>query len=287
MGTSKSHRQVDLESLLRCPYSGLPLNMGENEAHSAAQSYPMINGILSLVHDKKLAAIDELFQQQYGEKTAKIYDKVLRLQSALIGCWEPSQRRSLVGLLDPPLGGHVLEVAVGTGANLPFLAKSVGSAGMITGVDLSLEMLKMAQKRANTMGVPVSFIRADGCHLPFVDDCFDAVFHFGGINMFGDVKRGIEEMVRVAKPGAPLIIGDESMSEKRRRTWFGKRLGKINTLYLCRVPYDKMPWGNIHGFELHWAWRELFYVLRFRKGALPSNLETTTVREQVHRRLGL
>lgn len=283
---------MSLLPILRCPYSGLPIIGNESGFHSEEQSYSMIDGILNFVNDEKVAAIDEFFQRQYGEKTAKSYDLALKLQSLLFGCWEPAERGRLARLLDPPRGGRLLEVSVGTGANLPHLAGMLGSGseGEIVGVDLSLSMLKVAQKRAGKLPLPVHLIRGDGCHLPFADNSFDAVFHFGGINMFGDVKQGISEMVRVAKPGAPIVISDEGMSENRRRTWIGRRLGKMNTLNLCRPPFDKIPWVEVEGFELHWAWRELFYILQFRKGTgagqhCAAN-STLTTRDEIRRRVG-
>ena len=39
----------------------------------------------------------------------------------------------------------------------------------------------------------------------------------------------------------------------------------MNHLNLCRPPFAEVPWDQVEAFELHWAWRELFYVLRFRK----------------------
>ena len=126
-------------------------------------------------------------------------------------------------------------------------------------------MMRVAQHQAEALQCPVHFVRADACHLPFADDTFDAVFHFGGLNTFGDVAAALREMVRVAKRGAPIVAGDEGMSESRRRTWLGRLLGRMNHLNLCRRPFAEVPWDQVEAFELHWAWRELFYVLRFRK----------------------
>lgn len=115
--------------ILRCPYSGSPLSVSEHHLHSAEHNYPIKDGIPNLVLDGQVAAIDEVFQRQYDEKTARLYDKALKTQSVLGGCWEPTQRRSMVRLLSPPQGGRVLEVAVGTGANLPFLSSALGPEG--------------------------------------------------------------------------------------------------------------------------------------------------------------
>ncbi len=282
----ENQRLSSLLPILRCPYEALPLDMGEEEIYSDRQRYSIINGIPNLVEAENVAAIDELFQNQYGEKTARKYDKMLKLQSLLIGCREPSQRKQLVDLLNPPYGGRVLEVAVGTGANLPYLARAIGPEGEIVAVDLSLAMMEEAQRRVGNLALPITFIRADGCYLPFKDDSFDAVFHFGGINMFGDIGKGIAEMVRVAKPAAPIIVSDEGMSEKRRRSRLGRLVGNINSLNLCRPPFDKLPWQEIRDFRLYWAWREIFYVQRFVKGTREDIEQDKGTDEIIRHRIG-
>lgn len=135
----------------------------------------------------------------------------------------------------------MLEVAVGTGANLPFLSRSVTLEGAIVAIDLSVSMMRIAQLRAKSLPTPIHFVRADACYLPFADNTFDAVFHFGGLNMFGDVGTALREMVRVAKPGASIVVSDEGMSEARRRTWLGRQLGRMNSLNLCRPPSLRFP----------------------------------------------
>src|ERR687891_1448124 len=67
--------------------------------------------------------------------------------------------------------GRVLEVAVGTGKNLRYYPASC----RITALDLSREMLAIAQKRASRLAVDVSFLLADAETLPFSDETFDTV----------------------------------------------------------------------------------------------------------------
>lgn len=69
----------------------------------------------------------------------------------------------------------------------------------------------------------------------------------------------------MAKPGAPVLISDEGMSEPRRETFLGRILAKINSLNLIRPPFRHLPWDEVEDFQLHWVWREIFYVLRFKK----------------------
>ena len=46
--------------------------------------------------------------------------------------------------------------------------------------------------------------------LPFREEAFDTVFHVGGINFFNDKQAAVNEMIRTAKIGTRLLIGDEN-----------------------------------------------------------------------------
>jgi len=244
-----------------------------------------VDGIPWLVDEETVSRLDRAFQRQYTERDARSYDRLVRLLSLLLGCWEPRERRKMVGLLDLRPGMRVLEVSVGTGANLPYLARRVGAKGELFGLDLSAGMLGVARTRAAAVGCPVHLVRGDAVHLPFADGVFDGVLHFGGVNLFGDRARALAEMVRVAKPGATLVVGDEGMSEARRAGWLGRRLVKMNSLYLFRPPLHLLPWGEIENVQLHWAWREVFWLLRFRRagGAGPPD-EGEVLRERLEKR---
>jgi len=67
--------------------------------------------------------------------------------------------------------GKILEVAVGTGKNLPYYPHEC----RIIAVDLSREMLSIAQQRAAKLSMNVSFLLADAQALPFSDETFDTV----------------------------------------------------------------------------------------------------------------
>src|SRR5207244_6450337 len=65
--------------------------------------------------------------------------------------------------------GEVLEVAVGTGRNLPFYPNSV----RLTGIDFSRAMLDIAAGRASELGREIALREADAQALPFEDASFD------------------------------------------------------------------------------------------------------------------
>src|SRR5262245_46397521 len=61
--------------------------------------------------------------------------------------------------------GRVIEVAIGTGLNLPFYAPDLA----VTGVELSPEMLRRAKERAADLGRDVELLEGDAAHLPVAD----------------------------------------------------------------------------------------------------------------------
>ena len=97
------------------------------------------------------------------------------------------------------LQGKVLDVACGTGDMVLLLAER-GAA--VTGVDISEEMLAIASLKVKGERLMV----ADAEHLPFEDNSFDAVTCAFGVRNFVHLEKGLNEMLRVLKPGGMMVI---------------------------------------------------------------------------------
>jgi ubiquinone/menaquinone biosynthesis C-methylase UbiE len=100
--------------------------------------------------------------------------------------------------------GNVLEVAVGTGLNLPHYPEGT----TVTGIDLSEGMLAGARRRAADLDHPVTLRQADAHALPFTDASFDTVVCTLGLCAIPNPDNAIDEMVRVLRPGGALILVD-------------------------------------------------------------------------------
>lgn len=100
--------------------------------------------------------------------------------------------------------GDVLEVAVGTGRNLPFYPKGV----RLTGLDFSAAMLDIARSRVLQTGHKVALIQGDAQSLPFDDGSFDTVVCTLGLCGVPDERVAIGEMHRVLRPGGRLLLLD-------------------------------------------------------------------------------
>ncbi|MER6988001.1 class I SAM-dependent methyltransferase [Saccharopolyspora hirsuta] len=100
--------------------------------------------------------------------------------------------------------GEVLEVAIGTGLNLPMYGGDV----RLTGVEWSPRMLDLARQRARELDVPVDLRVGDAQDLPFPDATFDTAVCTFGLCAIPDEKRAIAEMARVLRPGGKLLLLD-------------------------------------------------------------------------------
>ena len=106
--------------------------------------------------------------------------------------------------------GRVLEVAIGTGRNLPHYPLDV----TLTGVELSRAMLAIARQRAADLGRDVDLREGDAEHLPFADASFDTVVCALSLCTIPDPAAAIAEMKRVLVPSGRLLLLDHI-----RSTW--------------------------------------------------------------------
>jgi ubiquinone/menaquinone biosynthesis C-methylase UbiE len=107
--------------------------------------------------------------------------------------------------------GEVLEVAVGTGRNLPFYPESV----RLTGIDFSPAMLDIARARAAELGREIDLREGDAQALPFPGASFDTVVCTLGLCGFPDERVAVIEMHRVLRPNGTLLLLDHVGSHHR------------------------------------------------------------------------
>jgi ubiquinone/menaquinone biosynthesis C-methylase UbiE len=133
-------------------------------------------------------------------------------------------------------GGEVLEVAVGTGRNLPFYPAAVS----LTGVDLSPAMLAVARDRAAGLGRPATLVEADAHELPFAGSSFDTVVCTLGLCSIPDDRAAITEMHRVLRPGGQLLLLDH-VAAPNPLLRAGQRLLELITLRLAADHQTRRP----------------------------------------------
>jgi ubiquinone/menaquinone biosynthesis C-methylase UbiE len=126
-------------------------------------------------------------------------------------------------------------------------------------------MLKRCQRNGARWKLDLSLFMGAAERLPFKDEVFDVVFHFGGINFFNDKAAAICEMIRVAKPGTKFVIGDENEALAQKYgdlpvtgQFYGKRSAAITApIHLLPSEMQEVQVRDIAGGDL--------YCLTFRK----------------------
>lgn len=115
--------------------------------------------------------------------------------------------RDLVDTAEIAAGDRVLDIACGTGAVTREAVLQCGSAGRVTGTDVSGPMLEEARKFARRAGLPdIDWVECDAADMPFEDNSFDVILCQQGLQFMPDKPAALHEMHRVLTPGGRLVL---------------------------------------------------------------------------------
>lgn len=142
--------------------------------------------------------------------------------------------------------GKTLEVAIGTGLNLPHYPAGID----LTGIDLSPDMLAYARQRALDIGMAVTLLEGDATALPFPDASFDTVVEtFAGCS-FPDPVAAYCEMHRVLRPGGLLLVAEHGRGD---RALVGSLLDRLAPWHYrqtaCHLTRDPLALLHAAGWE--------------------------------------
>jgi demethylmenaquinone methyltransferase/2-methoxy-6-polyprenyl-1,4-benzoquinol methylase len=137
------------------------------------------------------------------DRIAQVYDLLNTVMTA--GLHHRWRERAAVQAGVGP-GSRVLDVATGTGDLALELARRVAPGGQVVGSDFSEAMLARARRKPTPAGAELRFEWGDALELPFADGSFDAATVGFGARNFSDLQRGLEEMVRVVRPGGRVVV---------------------------------------------------------------------------------
>lgn len=187
-------------------------------------------------------------REHQNARRRKAWGKQAAHYDRQIGWWE----RRMFGEDNRPWAcsraeGDVLEVAVGTGLNLPFY----DSVQLIVGIDLSPAMLEIARARAQEIGRDVDLREGDAHELEFDDGSFDSVVCTFSLCNVPDPDRALAEMNRVLRDGGSLILVDHIRSSVRPILWFQKAIElasvRVDGDHMTRRPSESV---ERHGFRI-------------------------------------
>lgn len=193
----------EILALLRDPDTGERLELNGDCLTNAKSGvrYAIREGIPVFV--TAASGLNRKYQELY-DRIAGLYDPALRLARWIR--FNKDLRMEYIRELEIPARARVLEVSVGTGANLAYFPADAE----LFGLDLSWGMLQRCRKNQRRRRRAAWLFHGEAERLPFGDAVFDVVFHVGGINFFNDKRRAIDEMIRVARPCTKFVIVDET-----------------------------------------------------------------------------
>jgi ubiquinone/menaquinone biosynthesis C-methylase UbiE len=164
--------------------------------------------------------------------------------------------------------GAVLDVAVGTGLNLPFYGPAVTD---VTAIDLSPGMLERAGRRSARLRVPVRLETGDAEQLPFPDRSFDTVASALSTCTFPDPLGALREMGRVCRTDGRILLLEHGRS---RVAWMGRfqdrRAARHAELLGCHWNREPLDLVRQAGLRVVHARRIFFGIFHLIEAAPPD-----------------
>ncbi|MDG2050717.1 MAG: methyltransferase domain-containing protein [Myxococcota bacterium] len=136
------------------------------------------------------------------------------------------QRVRVLDALALSPGDHVLDIGCGPGLLLEALAKTVSPSGRAVGMDQSSPMVDVASHRCEVY--PQATLEVgEALDLPYPDQSFDAVVSTQVYEYVADIPSGLQEIRRVLRPGARVVLLDTDYDSLVVHTEDPERLARI------------------------------------------------------------
>ncbi|NJD01042.1 MAG: class I SAM-dependent methyltransferase [Ruminiclostridium sp.] len=147
-------------------------------------------------------------------KVKESYGKLSKLYATFESKFERKLREKALKLLKVKEGEIILEIGFATGATLIEAAKFVGEKGKVHGIDVTHEMVDLANERLKKVEFAkrISISEGDARNMPYENNMFDAVYMVGVLELFDtpEIPKVLKEIKRVLKPDGRLEVASIS-----------------------------------------------------------------------------
>jgi SAM-dependent methyltransferase len=257
-----------------CPVDHSPLSPdGAALISPAGARYAIDRGIPDFTYPASLSQIEAEAKAEYDRVADDIYDVAVDWQFRAFLEDENAVRESMVDMLGLKPGMKVLEVG-----DSFRIARRLGTGGALFLQDLSPRMVHACRDQMGrhparaAFADTVDYFVSNASYLPFADGSFDAVFHFGGYNQFGDQRQAAREFARVTRIGGRILIGDEAVAPWLRGTEFDRIVCTNNALFSADAPLATLP-DCARDVTIRWLIANCFYAVAFTRGDGPPPLD--------------
>jgi ubiquinone/menaquinone biosynthesis C-methylase UbiE len=239
--------------------------------------YPIRNGVPIFLPAQLLSDEEEATRAEYDAVAEEKYDAAVTWLFRSFYENEDNVREQMIDRLQLTSEAKVLEIGAGTGRDSFHIARKLGQGGQFFIQDLAEPMVNKARQRLQSESkksglAKIEYFVSTARFLPFPDQFFDAVFHFGGFNNFSEPKKTLLEITRVVKPGGRIVFGDESLPPWLEGTEFGEMIVTNNPLFKHKVPLEHLPM-NAREVALRWVLGGCFYLIDFKVGEGPPAVD--------------
>jgi len=209
-----------------------------------------------------------------ASQTDQIPEQALQ---ASLGCGNPTALARLNA------GEIVLDLGSGGGIDVLLSAKRVGATGKAYGLDMTDEMLALANENKRKAGVEnVEFLKGEIEHIPLPDNSVDVIISNCVINLSADKDRVLREALRVLKPGGRFAVSDvvtrgEIPDEIRKSVllWVGCVAGALEDSEYR----DKLQQAGFESIEIEPT--RVYRVEDAREFLTGQNLDVDAIAQQV------